>query len=206
MSPRPRTEKEVREALTAAKYQSFLDTRYPKTVAPHEKSYWNPKTGSCGFHTRFTYDTLGLKEKDYTLVNLKDIEKILSDLDKGEVIGFLHSYANDAQYFDLPKDNRYGSHVFAMLKGGDKYFLSQGYLHKYKHSLTSFTRAEVVKMLEDIIVKHSDYENTKTWADIDLSIHKKYFKAEARAFPDKPLLPHRKVNGVRLFMEKTEPI
>jgi hypothetical protein len=203
----PRTEKEVREALTAANYQSFLNTNYPKTVAKHEETYWNPETGSCGFHARFTYEALGVKGSgDYDLVKLKDIEKVLAALDKGEVVGFLHSYPNDAKYFDIPKDNRYGNHVFALVKGGDKYFLSQGYLHKYRHSLTTFTRSEVAKMLEDIITKHSDYEDTKTWGDIDLDLHTKYFKVEARVFPDKPFIRTRKMNGIKLFMEKTKPI
>lgn len=203
--PRLRTEAEVRKALTASAYQSFLNTSYPKTVAEHEKPYWNPKTGSCGFHTRFTYHALGVKPKgDYTVVKLKDIEGLLDALDKGEVLGFLHSYPSDEEFFKLPKDNRYGNHVFALVKGGDKYFLSQGYLHRYKHSLIAMTRGEVAQMLRDIIEKHSDYENSKTWADIDLSVHKRYFKVEARVFPDRPFLPHRKVHGIKLFVEKTK--
>ena len=203
---RRRTESEVRDALTAARYQSFLNTKYPKTAAKHEKPYWNPETGSCGFHTRFTYEALGVKGTgDYKVVKPKDTEKLLNALDDGEVLGFLHSYPNDAVYFTLPKDNRYGNHVFAIVKGGTKYFVSQGYLHKYKHSLTAMTREEVAQMLRDIIEKHSDYDDTKTWADIDLGVHSKYFKVEARVFPDRPFLPHRKVHGIRLFVEKVVP-
>ncbi len=205
MAP-PRTESQVREALTAAHYQSFLNTKYPKTVAKHERPYWNPETGSCGFHARFTYEALGVKHSgDYKVVKIKDIEKLLDALDRGEVLGFLHAYPSDSVFFTLPKDNRYGNHVFVLVKGGSKYFLSQGYLHKYKHSLTAMTREEVAQMLRDIIEKHSDYEDSKTWADIDLDVHRRYFKVEARVFPDKPFLSHRKVHGIRLFVEKVVP-
>jgi hypothetical protein len=221
-----RSEAAVRAALTEAKYQSFLNTKYPKTVAKDELPYWDPKTGSCGFHAFFTKHALGVKDVgEYKLVTLKKIPSILEALDKGEVLEFLHAYPSDAKFFDIPKDNRYGNHVFVLVKGGadsspagrgsaqhqdsvrgDKYFLSQGYLHKYKHSLTTFTRAEIAKMLEDIIEKHSDYEGNKTWADIDLSIHTKYFKVEARVFPDRAFIPTRKVNGIKLYMMKTKPI
>ncbi len=202
-----RSEAVVRAALTESKYQSFLNTKYPKTVAKHELAYWDPKTGSCGFHAFFTKEALGVKEVgDYKLVTVKKIPEILAALDKGTVIEFLHAYPSDAKYFDIPKDNRYGNHVFVLVKGGEKYFLSQGYLHKYRHSLTTFTRDEVATFLRDVIEKHSDYEDKKTWADIDLGVHTKYFKVEPRVFPDRPFIPTRKVNGIRLYMKYTRPI
>ncbi len=86
---------------------------------------------------------------------------------------------------------------------GSHYFLSQGYLHKYKHSLRSYTKEEVKNMLEDIITNHSDYENTKKWKDIDISLHKKYFMTDLRLFPDNPPLPERKVNQIVLFQQRT---
>ena len=199
-----RTEKEVKEKLSLRNYSKFLNEFYPKSVSKDIQPYWDPETGSCGFHARFTLEALGVKPyRDYTLVHLKDIDSILERLEKGEVIEFLHNYPTDAKFSDLPKDNRYGNHIFVVVKGGSHYFLSQGYLHKYKHSLRSYTKEEVKNMLEDIITNHSDYENTKKWKDIDISLHKKYFMTDLRLFPDNPPFAERKVNQIVLFQQRT---
>ena len=201
-----RTEADVKKVLSDAAYKTYLKDHYPKEVKPEDKVYWNPKTGSCGFHARFSLEALGVKGRDdYTLVKPTTIPKILSELDKGKVFSFLHNYPTDAKFSHLPKDNRYGNHMFVLVKGGDKYFVSQGYLHKYRHSLTPMTRSEVETMLKDLITKHSDYDNTKTWGDLDLSLHKKYFHTDLRLFPDLPVKPHRKVNGIVLLVESTNP-
>lgn len=197
-----RTEADVRNALTLANYQAFLEAEYPKEVSPEDREYWNPITGSCGFHARFTYDALGVEEKDeFRQIDSGDIEGVVGLLDKGYVLTFLHNYPTDATFTHLPKDNRYGNHIFVLVKGGEKYFLSQGYLNQYKHSLTTLTDKEVKKMLEDIMTKLSDYENKKTWAEIDPIIHKKYFKTDLHIFPNRPILKNRKVHGIVLLME-----
>ena len=200
-----RTENEVRTKLSAGKYASFLKAYYPKEVKADEKVYWDPETGSCGFHARFTYDALGVKGKDdYKIVYEKDIGRIVELLDKGKVLGFLHNYPTDAVYFHLPKDNRYGNHIFVLVKGGDRYFLSQGYLHRYMHSLTSLTKQGLIDMLKNLIESHSDYEGTKTWGEIDTSLHKRYFKTDLRLFPNEPVQTDRKVHGIILLMETTK--
>lgn len=200
-----RTEEEVKQKLSLSNYKKFLDEFYPKSVSKDMKPYWNPETGSCGFHARFTREALGVKPyRDYTLVHLKDINSIIERLDNGEVIEFLHNYPTDSVYNKLPKDNRYGNHVFVLVKGGNKYFVSQGYLHKYKHSIKAYTRDDIKQMLEDIVLKHSDYENTKLWKDIDTSLHKKYFGTELRLFPNNPPLPNRKVHQIQLFQQRTK--
>lgn len=202
-----RTEEEVRTKLSAQNYKSFLKRYYPKEVKDNEKLYWDPETGSCGFHARFTYDALGVKgNDDYKIVHEKDSERIVEILDKGQVVGFLHNYPTDSVYFHLPKDNRYGNHMFVLVKGGDRYFLSQGYLHRYMHSLTSFSRQGLTDMLTNLIKSHSDYEGTKTWGDIDTSLHKRYFKTDLRLFPNEPVQKHRKVHGIVLLMETTKPV
>jgi hypothetical protein len=191
-----RTEAEVRRALTAAHYKRFIKDHRP--VKLHE--YWDDTTGSCGLHANFVLSELGLKE-DGEFEEVRDIDTILKELEKGHVLTFLHNYTTDAQFLKLPKDNRYGNHMFTLLKGGSKYFMTQAYLHKYGHSLRVLTRAEVAKMLDDILHFHSDYDTTKTWADIDISLHKKYFGTELRLWPNLPVQPHRKVHGIRLFVE-----
>ena len=202
-----RTEEEVRQLLSESKYKHYLKENYPKEVKAQEKIYWNPTTGSCGFHARFTLEALNVKGRDdYKLVKQKSIPALLARLDKGEVLVFLHNYPTDATFSKLPKDNRYGNHIFVLVKGGNKYFLSQGYLHKYTHSLTAMTREEVSKMFQEIIEHHSDYDNKKTWSDIDVSLHKKYFKTPLRLFPDSLPKPSRKVHGIVLFVESTKSL
>lgn len=202
-----RTEQEIRHLLSGKRYKNYLEEKYPKEPKFVDKVYWNPKTGSCGFHARFTLESLGVKGKDdYKLVKIETIPTLLTRLDNGDVLSFLHNYPTDATFTKLPKDNRYGNHIFVLVKGGDKYFLSQGYLHKYAHSLTTMTREQVSKMLEDIIKNHSDYDNKKTWSDIDVSLHKKYFKTPLRLFPDSLPQPSRKVHGIVLFVESTQSL
>lgn len=193
------SEAHIRKHLSTANYDSFLRKEYPK----EGQEYWDPQTGSCGFHARFVYESLGVKEvKEFEEVKTKDIDKILDDLDKGFVLTLLHNYPTDARFFDMPKDNRYGNHIFTLVKGGAKYFMTQAYLHRYKHSLKAFSRESVKAMLADLLLHHSDPDNTKLWKDIDLSLHKKYFLTDLRIWPDLPVLPHRKVHGITLFVEK----
>jgi hypothetical protein len=200
-----RTEKEVLTALRESAYKAYMKEHYPKQVLAEEKAYWNPKTGSCGFHARFTLEALGVQgTNDYEVVESKDISKILSDLDKGKVMSFLHDYRDWKKYNNLPKDNRYGNHMFVLVKGGTSYFLSQGYLHRYRHSLTALSREEVEQMFTDLLNDHSDYETKKVWSDLNLGLHKKYFKVPLRLFPDEPVPLHRNVNGIVLLMETTK--
>lgn len=202
-----RSEAEVRKVLSEGRYSSFLQDKYPKHVKAEDKAYWNPHTGSCGFHTRFTYEALGVKEKkEYTLVNEKDVEKLVEMLDDGEVLSFLHDYKKGDIFTHLPKDNRYGNHMFVLVKGGDKYFLSQGFLHRYKHSLTTLRKEQLLQMLTDLLTSLSDYENKKVWGDLNRDLYKKYFKTELTIFPNRPLPLQRKVHGIVLLVETTQPI
>jgi hypothetical protein len=203
-----RSEKAVKNALSLSKYTQYLKTKYPpKSDFKGFEEYYDLKTGSCGFHARFTKDALEVEDKgDIQVVYLKDVDELLKELDEGAVLEFLHGYPSDAKFIHIPKDNRYGFHVFVLVKGGSKYFLSQGYLHRYKHALRAYTRSQVKEMLEQIIIELSDYENTKTWKNLDLSLHKMYFLTELTIFPDKPVLPDRKVNQIQLFVQRTKSI
>lgn len=201
-----RSEKVIENALSLSKYTRYLNTKYPpKSEFKGFEEYYDPKTGSCGFHARFTKEALGVVDKgDTELVHLKDVDELIKELDNGAVLEFLHGYSSDAKFARIPKDNRYGFHVFVFVKGGSKYFLSQGYLHRYKHSLRAYTRSQVKEMLELIITQLSDYEDKKQWKDLDLSLHKTYFLTDLTIFPDKPVLPERKVNQIQLFVQKTK--
>ena len=205
---RLRSESEIRKKVSLSNYTTFLQKHYPKKPQPHKEYECNPKTGSCGFHGWFTEQALGVElTGDERLVHTQDIPSIVSLLDKGHVLHFLHNYLEgDKVYFDMPKDNRYDTHVFVLVKGGDRYFLSQGFLHVYKHSLTSFSREEIIKMLDDIVNGLSDFDKTKKWSEIDAGVYKKYFKANLGLNEKTPFQPHRKVNGIGLFMWKTRPL
>ena len=200
-----RSENAIQNALSLSNYTHFLKTNYPKEPFKGFEEYYNPETGSCGFHARFTKEALGVEDKgDTKLIHLKDIDSLIKQLDNGEVLEFLHGYPSDAKFAHIPKDNRYGFHVFILVKGGSKYFMSQGYLHRYKHSLRAYTQNEVREMLEQIITGLSDYNDTKQWKDLDLSVHKTYFLTDLKIFPNKPVLPERKVNQLQLFVQKTK--
>jgi hypothetical protein len=203
-----RSEKAVQTALSLSKYTSYLHTKYPpKEAFKGAEEYYDPETGSCGFHARFTKEALGVEDKgDIQRVELKSIESLLNALDAGDVLEFLHGYPSDAKYSSIPKDNRYGFHIFVLVKGGSKYYMSQGYLHRYKHSLRAYTRNQIRDMFEKIITDHCDYTNTKRWKDIDLSLHKKYFHTDLTIFPDKPVDPERKVNQIQLFVQRTQQL
>ncbi len=131
---------------------------------------------------------------------------MIKELQTGKPVVFYHDY-NDYMgktYESLPKNNRYGNHVFVITKVGQKYFLTQAYIHRYKHKITVMSRAGVEKMLETIINDLSDYGRDKTWADIDFDAYKYYFGAELTAYPDIPLKKTNKVMGINLTYIKTK--
>ena len=82
----------------------------------------------------------------------------------------------------------------------NKYFLSQGFQFEYKHSLRSYTRDKIEKMLNNIIKYLCDYENKKLWKDLDLTYYKKYFKADLLVGKMSQLnvIPTKKVNDIIL--------
>jgi len=203
-----RSETEVKEALRGSKYNTFLRERYPKNPEQYHKKEWNPETGSCGFHARFTREALGVEEVgDETLVTQDVIPKIVEWLDKGEVLIFVHTYLEgDTMYELIRKDNRYTPHVFVLVKGGENYFMSQGFLHVYKHSVLSFTKEKLVKMLEEIVKGLSDFTKTKLWKDMDAEVYKQYFKADLAQDPATLYKRSRRVNGIGLFVFHTKPV
>jgi hypothetical protein len=155
----------------------------------------------CGTHVWWVIEALGLKQKEYAeykTVRLNDIPTIISLLDKGHLINFLHNYSDGTVFTRLRKDNRYGNHEFQIIKAGDKYFLSQGFENAYLHSLVGYTRPQIEQMLKDIIEKLSDYTNTKRWGDLDASLYKKYFKTDLQMYPNLPLNTTGKVHNVVL--------
>jgi hypothetical protein len=162
---------------------------------------WDPATSKCGVHAAFAIEKLGFKPKDFgdnTLVTESTIDDILTSLNKGYLIDLVHNYADYKTFNKLPKDNRYGNHQFTIIKGGDKYFVTQGFLHAYKHSLIFYTEDEIREMLLNIIRKLSDYDNNKKWGDLELELYKKYFRTELFMYPKRPVLRDRFIHGIVL--------
>lgn len=202
------SEKEIQRLLSASAYDAWLK-RTGQTVP------------SCGDHKNFALHQLGYEEAfptgepsfDITKYHPLDhkgtpdgplmksgIPRILKKLDSGMPIVFYHDY-NDYMgktYKSLPKKNRYGNHVFVIVRGGDRYFLSQAYMHRYTHSLIGYSREEIAKMLETIIDDISDYDRNKKWRDIDFDAHRRYFRTELTAYPNIPLDKDQKVHGINL--------
>lgn len=178
----------IRSKLTLENYDTYLDRVFYFGEDPFKlpaDDDWDPKTGNCGFHAMFTIAALGKKiteqikhYKGFREVNEQNIEYLLSKLDAGRIIELTHSYRNKSLVTTLPRNNVYDSHDFVIVKGGDKYFLSQGFQYVYKHVLIAYTRDQIKKMLRDIIMHLCDYHNNKHWKDLKLSYYKKYFRAE----------------------------
>jgi len=198
----------IRSKITTINYDKYLDRTFYFGEDPFKlpaDDDWDPKTGSCAIHALFTIEALGKKVteqikqyKGFHEVTEKNIENILSKLDKGKIIEFTHSYRNKS--ITLPRNNLYDSHDFILVKGGNKYFLSQGFQFEYKHLLSSYTRKQVEKMLNDIVIYLCDYDNIKLWKNLDLSYYKKYFKAELLVgkMDQIKVDPEKKVNGIIL--------
>lgn len=188
------SEKEIKKKLTLPNYISWFKRNFSD----------NEKEMSCGSHNWWVFEALGIPRPEYshyTLVEKKDINKLLEKIDEGFLLSFYHNYKNPMIFNRLSEDNRYGNHEFIILKAGNSYFLTQGFFNAYKHSLIMYDRDEVRKMLEDIIDKLSDYENKKVWADIDSSLYKKYFRTELFLYPKKPVKMQGKVHNVILSVE-----
>jgi len=200
----------IKSKLTKKNYDIYLD----KNVYYGEDPYklpadddWDPSTGSCAMHSLFTIESLGGKITDkiknyvgFKEVNEINIKNIINKLDSGSIIEFLHSYKDKSLVNKLPRNNVYDSHDFIIVKGDNKYFLSQGFQFEYKHSLRSYTRDKIEKMLNNIIKYLGDYENKKLWKDLDLTYYKKYFKADLLVGKMSQLnvIPTKKVNGIIL--------
>ena len=200
----------IRSKLTTKNYDIYLDKTFYFGEDPFKlpaDDDWDPKTGSCAMHALFTIEALGKRVteqikgyKGFHDVTVKSIETILSKLDRGHLIEFTHSYRNKSLTESLARNNLYDSHDFILVRGGNKYFLSQGFQFEYKHLLTSYTREQVEKMLKDILIHLCDYENKKIWKDLDLSYYKKYFKADLLVGKIDQLKvdPEKKVHGIIL--------
>ena len=196
------SESKIKNNLTLANYNKWMKTSWMSGwISRQEKGDdWDPATSKCGVHAAFTIEQLGFKPKDFgdnILVTESNIDNILTALKKGYLIDFVHNYA-DYKFNNLPKDNRYGNHEFTIIKGGEKYFVTQGFLHAYKHSLVSYTEDEIREMLLNIITKLSDYDNNKKWGDLELDLYKKYFRTELFMYPKRPVLRDRLVHGINL--------
>ena len=208
---RQRTEQFVRAKLTTPHYDTYLDHRMyhgedPAKAHPLSND-WDPSTGSCAIHNFFTIESLGFKLTKNIIFyrgmkELKEtmISSLLEKMDNGSLIEFSHSYRDPSIYNTIPRNNVYDSHLFVIFKAGSKYFLSQGYQYMYKHSLTSYTRHQIEKMLHELLLYTCDPDNTKHWKDLDLSYYKKYFKADLLVgkLDQLPVIPTKKVNGIIL--------
>jgi hypothetical protein len=200
----------IKSKLTKKNYDIYLDKNFYYGEDPYKlpaDDDWDPSTGSCAMHSLFTIESLGgkitHKIKNYVgfkEVNESNITNIINKLDSGSIIEFLHSYKDKSLVNKLPRNNVYDSHDFIIIKGDNKYFLSQGFQFEYKHSLRSYTRDKIEKMLNNIIKYLCDYENKKLWKDLDLTYYKKYFKADLLVGKISQLnvIPTKKVNGIIL--------
>jgi hypothetical protein len=200
----------IKSKLTKVNYDKYLDKNIYYGEDPYKlpaTDDWDPATGSCAMHSLFTIESLGGKVTNkiknyigFKKVIPKNINNILNKLDSGFIIEFLHSYKDKSLVNKLPRNNVYDSHDFIIVKGGNKYFLSQGFQFEYKHSLRSYTRDQIENMLNNIITYLCDYNNEKLWKDLDLSYYKKYFKAELLVGKMSQLnvIPTKKVNGIIL--------
>ena len=191
--------------LSIEKYDAYLKVTNDYFKSHNsDTTYWDFKTGTCGSHLAFTLDALGVVDNtpvgyiSKNIMHLKDIVGVLQSLDDGKVVECAHDYRT-AKFKHLPKDNRYGNHVFAVFRIGDKYFMSQGYMHRYKSSIISYTREEIREMFTRIITEMCDYDNNKTWADINFQLHEHYFRTKLNIYPNLPAIKNRKVHGIVLF-------
>jgi hypothetical protein len=200
----------IRSKLTTKNYDIYLDKHIYYGEDPFKvpaDDDWDPKTGSCAMHSLFTIESLGYKlpesakqYKGFKEMKEHSIDDILKKLDTGSMIEFLHVYRDKSLIDTLPRNNVYDSHDFILVKEGSRYYLSQGFQFVYKHSLTSYTRDQIYKMLHELLVYTCDPTNTKRWKDLDLSYYKKYFKADLLVGKMSQLKvdPLKKVNGIIL--------
>ena len=200
------TEHTIRSKLTEQAYKKWLTTSFFAKFQPNDS--WDPSTGTCGSHAIFVSETLGFPTKEFgnqRLVTRVNIHHILDLVDKGHLVECFHDYKDGKTFMNLPKDNRYGNHVFSIVKGGDHYFVTQGFLHAYRHSLIPYTRDEIQTMLQRIIDELCDYEDKKHWRDLKLPLYKTYFRTELFMFPKRPVLPNRLVHGIVLTYDSHSP-
>ena len=192
------SELEIRTKLTLANYARwFRGSFYSK----NEENFSDKSVGSCGSHAAFVIEQLGFPVKHFsesTEFNEHTIDDIIKHLNKGHLVDLLHDYKDRMISYRLPKDNRYGNHEFQIIKGGDKYFVTQGYMDAYKHSLIAYSQEEIRTMLQNILTRLCDYENKKVWGDLDLDLYKKYFRTELFMLNTVPVLKHRLVHNVIL--------
>jgi hypothetical protein len=193
------TEKYIRDKLTVENYNKWLKSSFYSRKTPDDD--WNPKTGTCGAHASFVIEELGFKTKDFRKdieVTKDNIHNIIDDLNKGYLVDLIHNYKDAIIFGRLPKDNRYGNHQFQIIKGGDTYFLTQGFLHAYKHSLIAYSEDEIIELLYNVINELSDYHNNKKWGDLNVELYKKYFRTPLFMYPKKSVLTHRLMHNIIL--------
>jgi hypothetical protein len=204
------TEKYIRSTLTVPNYDAYLDRIVYQGEDPFKlpaDDDWDPKTGTCATHALFTIDSLGgkvtenLKQyKGFKIVRDDTIDTIVEKLDLGSIIELVHTYRDKSLVETLPRNNVYDSHDFVLVKGGNKYFLSQGFQFVYKHSLKAYTKEQIKKMLHELLEYICDPDNTKQWKDLDFSYYMKYFNAILTVGKMSQLrpIPSKKVNGLVL--------
>jgi hypothetical protein len=188
----------IRKELTVPNYNKWLRNSFYSRYT-EKTDDWDPKTATCGAHAAFVVEQLGFKPKDFrksTVLETHTIGKVLALLDKGYLVDFIHNYADKATFSNLPKDNRYGNHQFQIIKGDKHYFITQGFLHAYKHSLVQYTREEIQEILQNILTELSDYENKKRWKDINDELYKEYFCTELFMYPKRPVKMDRLVHNI----------
>lgn len=193
------SEETIKNKLTLDNYNKWLKTSFYSKQTKGDD--WDPKTATCGAHASFVIECLGFKTKDFRKdkeVTKDNIDSIINDLNKGYLVDLIHNYKDGMTFSRLPKDNRYGNHQFQIIKGGNKYFVTQGFLHAYKHSLISYSENEIRDMLYNIITDLCDYDNNKKWSNLNLELYKKYFRTPLFMYPKKPVIHNRLMHNIIL--------
>ena len=207
----------IKKQVTIPAYDTFLDKHVYMGEDPFKlpaNDDWDPKTGSCAFHGLFTIEALGgkltkglMSYKGHKEVKETTIERLLEKLDSGSILEFVYEYRDRSLANTVPVNEFAETHDFVIVKGDDKYFVSQGFQFVYKHSLRSHTKEYIRTMLHNILKHLCDPDNTKKWKDMDISYYKKYFYADLTTgkMAQLPINPNKKVHGYILRYAEVIP-
>lgn len=125
------TQSSVRLRLAPAAYREFLKPVTAHYEAHPDREYpWDPATGTCGEHSRFVAEALGVKRfypEHFRVVPPTPAgrRRVMADLDAGFLVELYHDYIRTGpdMFPLLPKDNRVAGHRFMVGRSGGKYVL-----------------------------------------------------------------------------------
>lgn len=204
------TQSSVRLRLAPAAYREFLKPVTAHYEAHPDREYpWDPATGTCGEHSRFVAEALGVKRfypEHFRVVPPTPAgrRRVMADLDAGFLVELYHDYIRTGpdMFPLLPKDNRVAGHRFMVGRSGGKYFVAQGFVGRYLSRLTFYPRPQLEAMLAAVMADVSDYGGDRLWGDARPSTYKRYFFTELTAYPASPLIPGRRMHRMVLHARR----